>query len=143
MYKKFRNDLETGQKYEVLAQEQTMKYLENKYHLIAVYDDYKYDFQLSNGLFYEVKYERLSLKTNNIFIEFEAFNKSSGINKTLADYYIIILPIDDDNNQFLMIDVDVIKQLINDEQYKRIHQDKFKAGYIFDKKMIINNGLLI
>ena len=43
MYKKFRNDLETGQKYEVLAQDQVMKYLDNKYSLVAMYDDYKYD----------------------------------------------------------------------------------------------------
>jgi len=143
MYKQFRIDLALGLKFESLAQKQIMEHLENKYKVINTYDTFEYDFQLSNGLFYEVKYERMSLKTNNVFIEFESFNKSSGINKTLADFYIIILPIDDDINNFLLIDVDMIQKLIEEKRYLKIFNSKDKSGYIFNKHIFTRYGLLI
>ena len=47
---------------------------------------FRYDVKLSNNLTYEVKYERSSLKTNNVLMEYIAFQKLSGIYTTQADY---------------------------------------------------------
>ena len=143
MNKQFKADLEVGQKYEVLAQEKIIKYYGNIYEVVEVCDDFKYDFMLSNDMTYEVKFERCSLKTNNVFIEFIAFNKISGIQQTKADYYIIVLPVNAIENQFVLIEVEVLKTLISKKKYSRIHTDKFKSGYIFPKNIIISYGIII
>ena len=138
----FQKDLAVGQKFEIIAQNRIIEYYENNLKVIEMCNDYRYDFKLSNDLTYEVKYERSSLKTNNVFMEYIAFQKPSGIDRTQANFYIIILPINDTENQFVLIDVDVIKQLIKDKEYTRKHSDKYKSGYIFSKEIIIENGIL-
>ena len=143
MNKQFKADLEVGQKYELLAQENIIRYYGNKYQVVEVCNDFKYDFMLSNDMTYEVKFERCSLKTNNVFIEFIAFDKISGIQQTKADYYIIVLPVNALENQFILIEVEVLKTLINSKKYSRIHVDKFKSGYIFPKNVIITYGINI
>ena len=142
MFKQFQKDLSIGQKYEVIAQDRIIKYYENNLKVSETCNDFRYDFKLSNNFTYEVKYERSSLKTNNIFLEYIAFQKPSGIDMTQADFYILVLPINDTDNQFLLIDVDTLKQLIIDKQYTREHIDKYKSGYIFSKETIIKNGIL-
>ena len=69
MYSQFKKDLSIGQKYEVLAQDRIIEFYENNLKVIETCDNYKYDFRLSNNYTYEVKFERSSLKTNNIFLE--------------------------------------------------------------------------
>jgi hypothetical protein len=60
--------------------------------------DFRYDLKLGNikeeelaEIFankkIEVKYDQLSLKTGNIFIEYESRGKKSGISKSEAEYY--------------------------------------------------------
>ena len=142
MYTQFENDLIIGNKFEIIAQERIIKYYENKLKVIETCNDFRYDFKLSNNLTYEVKYERSSLKTNKVFMEYIAFQKPSGIDRTQADYYIFVLPINDNGNQFVLISVDVIKQLINEKVYTRKHTDKYKSGYIFSKSIIIQKGIL-
>ena len=142
MYSQFKKDLQVGQKYEVIAQDRIIKYYENNLKVIETCNDYRYDFKLSNDFTYEVKYERTSLKTNNIFLEYIAFQKPSGIDMTLANYYIFVLPVNDTDNQFLLIDVDTLKQLVIDKQYTREHVDNYKSGYIFSKYIIIHKGIL-
>jgi hypothetical protein len=142
MYSQFKKDLSIGQKYEVIAQDRIIEYYENKLKVIETCDNYKYDFRLSNDFTYEVKFERSSLKTNNIFLEYIAFQKPSGIDMTQADYYIFVLPVNETDNQFVLIDVDTLKQLIIDKQYTREHTDKYKSGYIFSKFIIIHKGIL-
>ena len=106
-------------------------------------DDFRYDFELTNNYKFEVKADIKASLTNNIFIEFLQFNLSSGIDTTEADYYIIIVPL----NEYILIETEKIKQLINEKLYKFIiHPNKnnnYTSGYIFDKKIIINNGILI
>lgn len=145
MYKQFQEDLVVGNKYEALAQERIIKFYgdDNGLQVIETCNNYKYDFRLSNDMTYEVKFERASLKTGNVFIEYMAFNKPSGIVKTLADYFIIVLPIDDIENQYVLVDVDVIKKLIAEKLYTREHIDKYKSGYIFMRAIIIECGILI
>ena len=48
-------------------------------------------FQLSNFDKYEVKYDRIAIKTNNIFVEAIQFNKISGLFLSEAKYYIFII----------------------------------------------------
>ena len=45
--------------------------------------------------------------TNNIFIEFLQFNIPSGIDKTEADYYILIISL----NEYILIKTDTIKKI--------------------------------
>lgn len=142
MYKQFQIDLSIGQKFEVIAQDRIIEYYENKLKVIETCNDHRYDFRLSNNLTYEVKYERSSFKTGNIFMEYIAFQKPSGIDRTQADYYIFVLPINDTDNQFVLVCVDVIKQLIENKEYTRKHSDKYKSGYIFSKFVIIHKGIL-
>ena len=143
MNTQFKKDLIIGQKYEVIAQDRIIEYYGNNLKVIETCNDYRYDFKLSNEFTYEVKFERSSLKTNNIFIEFVAFQKPSGIDMTIADYYIIILPINDTVNEFVLIDVDTIKQLILDKQFTRVHIDNYKSGYIFNKFIIKHKGIIL
>jgi hypothetical protein len=60
--------------------------------------DFRYDLKLGNikeeelaEIFankkIEVKYDQLSLKTGNIFVEYESRGKKSGISKSEAEYY--------------------------------------------------------
>jgi hypothetical protein len=142
MNTQFKKDLLLGKHYETLAQERIIKYYENKFDVIEICNDFKYDFKLSNNLTFEVKFERLSLKTNNVFMEYIAFHKPSGIDNTQANFYIIVLPTNEIENQFVLISVDVIKQLIVDKEYTRKHTDKFKSGYIFSKYIILHKGIL-
>ena len=44
-----------------------------------------YDFETTNDIKYEVKGDRLSIKTGNFYIEYSAFNKPSGISISTAN----------------------------------------------------------
>ena len=44
---------------------------------------------ISDNKIYEVKTDEASLRTNNYFIEFVGYGKSSGIATTEAEYYIL------------------------------------------------------
>jgi hypothetical protein len=129
-YKVFERKLQLGLYWERQAISTLINYFDGKYSLLNTNDDYKYDFQLTNGLKYEVKYDHMASKTNNIFIEFEQYNKPSGILKTYADYYIIIVPYD--QIKFLMVRVDDIIEFIKNSRYKKIYGDEFKKGFLFD-----------
>ena len=98
---------------------------------------------MSNGLKYEVKADIKAVLTNNIFIEYLQFNIPSGIDRTESDYYIIIIPL----SEYILIKTNIIKKLINNKQYKFIIKpnktNNFTAGYIFEKHLIICNGILI
>ena len=136
--------LEIGLIYEAKALKQILKYYEkDKIELKRTNDNFKYDFELSNGLKFEVKADIKASITNNIFIENLQFNIASGIDKTKADCYIIIVPM----SEYILIKTEIIKNLINDKLYKFIIQpnknNNFTAGYIFEKHLIINNGILI
>ena len=135
--------LELGLIYKDKALQKILKYYGSNIKLLRTNDDFKYDFELSNGIKFEVKVDIKASLTNNIFIEYLQFNISSGIDKTEAEYYIIIVPM----NEYILIKTNVIKKLINEKLYKFIIQpnrnNNFTAGYIFDKQIIINNCILI
>ena len=141
-YNKFLQDLNTGHQFEEKARKRIIKHYHNEFNVVEICNDFKYDFRLSNGKCYEVKYDKSSMKTGNIFIEFISFTKSSGIDKTQADYYIIITPLNEIENIYLLIGVDVIKQMITDTADVRIYKDKYKSGFLFKKDLLINNGII-
>ena len=135
--------LNVGLIYETKALQKILKYYGSNIKLLRTNDDFKFDFELSNGLKFEVKADIKASITNNIFIEYLQFNISSGIDKTEADYYIIIVPL----NEYILIETKKIKNLIDEKLYKFIIQptknNNYTAGYIFEKQFIINNGILI
>ena len=136
--------LELGKLYEDKALYKILKYYEKDgLKLLETNNNFKYDFVLSNGLKYEVKADIKAVLTNNIFIEYLQFNIPSGIDRTESDYYIIMIPL----SEYILIKTNIIKKLINDKQYKFIikqnKRNNFTAGYIFEKHLIICNGILI
>jgi hypothetical protein len=90
-YNLFKEKLLIGQHFELLAQKQLIAYHNGKYDVIETCNDATFDFQLSNGKYYEVKFDNKASTTGNIFIENVQFNKPSGIDVTKANYYIIVL----------------------------------------------------
>ena len=140
---KFIPKLNIGLIYEDKALQKILKYYGSNVKLLNSNDDFKYDFELSNGLKFEVKADIKASITNNIFIEFLQFNISSGIDKTTADHYIIIVSL----NEYILIKTEIIKNLIDEKLYKFIIQptknNNFTADYIFEKQYIIENGILI
>jgi hypothetical protein len=88
---KFNMDLKFGKIYEKKFAELTKKEYEisdgKTYWDVIIKDDDK-------KLVYEVKTDRRMNKTNNFCIEYEYNKKPSGINKTMADYWVFIEIID-------------------------------------------------
>jgi hypothetical protein len=78
----WKDDLKFGQQYELIA----LKYFD--FIEYQLNDDNRYDLLLDNQIKVEVKADRLSHSTRNMAIEFECFDKPSGINTSEADYYI-------------------------------------------------------
>jgi hypothetical protein len=93
-----------------------------------------FNFQLSNGKYYEVKYDNKASTTGNIFIENVQFNKPSGIDITKADYYIIVLNSTNYFNiekyLFLKFGTSKLRKLIKKELYYKYYVDHNKSGYL-------------
>ncbi len=78
-YTLFNSLLLLGQQFEEKAQQHIINYYKNKNKEVQLLNICNYDFQLSNLDKYEVKYDRIAVKTNNIFVEVMQFNKESGL----------------------------------------------------------------
>lgn len=129
----FKNDLSFGEAFEL----ELLKYIS--------YDSYKkpqgkfkdYDLEIiSNNIntYYEVKCDRMSFKTGNIAIEYECFDKPSGIESTKADYYGYFI-LNPNGYDLYIVPVSQIKEFINKKIYKRTVKggDYFKSHmYLFD-----------
>jgi hypothetical protein len=127
-YTLFKEKLIIGQHFELLAQKQLINYYNGKYNVTETCNDADYDFKLSNGKYYEVKYDNKACTTGNIFIETVQFNKPSGIDITKADYYIIALNstnyFNTDKYLFLKIRTSKLRKLIKKELYDKYYVDK-------------------
>ena len=133
----FKKDLEFGNYYEL----ELLKYLE--------YDKYKqsqgnfkpYDIKIYRGdkkIRYEVKADRITYKTGNIAIEYECFNKPSGITTTKSKYYSYFIIYPNKNYDLYIIPVKELKKSITENKYKRILSGGFKNMsnfYLFDKNI--------
>jgi hypothetical protein len=86
---------------------------------------------------YEVKADRRTFITNNIAIEFECFNKPSGINKTRANKY-VYFEIEPGGYVMYIIPVKYINKCIMENKFKReVKGGDFNKSkmYLFDKSI--------
>ena len=109
-YENFLIKLKKYQPYEELASEKIC--LLNSVSVLNTCNTYKYDFETSDGIKYEVKADEMSLRTNNFFIEFIGYGKPSGITTTEAKFYILT-----DTKIYYLIDVDELKKICIDNEY--------------------------
>lgn len=92
-----------------------------------------YDFKTSDNITYEVKADIMSQTTNNFFIEYEGYNKPSGLAITKAEKHILI-----SGDEYYVINTQQIKQLIKINKYRQVMtQNKSTKGYLIPKKDII------
>ena len=85
-YETFLKNVDKYHIYEIIASEKIC--LLNNTNVVKFNNDYRYDFKTLDKIKYEVKTDELSLKTNNLFIEFESYKKPSGIILSQSHYYI-------------------------------------------------------
>ena len=130
-YKAFLKNVDKYHIFEIIASEKIC--LLNNTQLIKFNNDYRYDFKTCDKLRYEVKTDELSLKTNNLFIEFESYKKPSGISASKAHYYIFSDTID-----YYLIETQKLKEILNNVINKKIvsTKDKLTFGYLVRKEVI-------
>jgi hypothetical protein len=141
-YSDFKKCLKIGQIFEKKAQQKIMNYYKNKYHVVHENDNYEYDFLLSNGKTYEIKYCSLSNGSNTIFLETVAFKKPSGINTTKANYYIFVINCND-GLLFIKIKVKNLLRIIKKNLFSRYFRDDKKEGYVIQIDIIKQYGKII
>jgi hypothetical protein len=141
-YDNFRKCLKIGKIFEKKAQLKICEYYKNKYHVVNENDNYEYDFMLSNGKYYEVKYCSLNNGYNTIFLETVAFNKPSGINTTKANYYIFVINCQD-GLLYIKIKVKNLIKIITKNLYCKYFKDEKKEGYVIQIDIIKQYGKVI
>jgi hypothetical protein len=149
-YINFQKCLKFGQIFEKKAQAKLIEYYKNKYHIVNENNTYEYDFILSNGKYYEVKYCSLNNCNDTIFLETVAFDKPSGINKTKADYYIFVIKqknvnmfINTELLEFIKINVKKLIKIIKKELFSKYFKDEKKEGYLIDVNIIKQYGKIV
>lgn len=136
----FQELLKLGQEHEQEAIKRIEKLNNSKCMMQQDETNFKYihyDFLTSDGLKYEVKYDRASDKTGNCFIEFlDGRNKISGITISDANFYIIYT-----HQLYLMISIEKLKELTINKDIRR-GKDGTK-GYIINWELIKNSSIII
>jgi hypothetical protein len=131
----FKSDLIFGNKYE----QEFVNYLgyDNFKIIEGHFKEYDIEIVIDNVIIYfEIKADRLTHKTNNICIEYECNNKPSGITTTKANHYGYFEIINDNEYRLYVIPVNIIKKNINKKLYNRCinggdgYRSKF---YLFNK----------
>ena len=92
MNNNFIDNLEFGRIYEKEAQDRIIKLNDVSIILEQNSDNWMFthfDFMSSDNITYEVKADKMSLKTNNLCIEVKNKNGLTGLSITKADYHII------------------------------------------------------
>lgn len=129
----FQADLKLGEEYQ------------QKYLSLIDYDSYEmatgnfkpYDIKIVRHPFtktYEVKADRMTIKTGNVVIEYECNNKPSGITSTEADTWIYFIV---GSNEYIEIDTATLRQLIADNKWTRKIRggDGYRAAmYLFPRQ---------
>lgn len=130
----FKEDLAFGNEYE-------NKYIEYKNFRQCVHMKgyFKYYDIEADGVFYEVKTDRLAHKTGNFCIEYEYNSKPSGITATKADIYAYII-ISGDDFSIYEIPTKIIREFIDNKKYRKnmsINGGKTKM-YLFSLELFLN-----
>lgn len=136
---RFKSDLHRGQKYEIWLNENVL------YNLLSVYgNDKAYDIKVKGATF-EVKTDAKAFHTNNIGIEFECYEKQSGIFATQADYWVHIIPQEGilfffnvkELKKYIRINYDTLKKVYGgDDNASRIFLFNYKNLILPHKKII-------
>jgi hypothetical protein len=134
-YIEFYKKLKQYRPYEIEASKRISALYDVK--IISFNNTNKYDFIDSNNIKYEVKTEPSSLKTNNYFIEFFAYNKQSGLMVSEADYYIFC-----DTVIYYMIAIKKLKKLVKNSVI-RTTKDGLTFGYLVKTSIINNKSIVI
>ena len=100
----------------------------------------EFDIKFNNtGIKYEVKTDNRMNQTGNVFIEYECYNKLSGINTTRSHLYIIT-----DRINYNMIPLKILKSLCNEKyvktRYVKDEKGITRKGYLIKKYKILNNS---
>ena len=114
----FKNDLDFGNKYEI----ELLKYLDYDKYIQSKGKFKPYDLKIYNNnkiTRYEVKADRMTHYTGNIAIEYDCFNKPSGITTTRASYYAYFVVKPNNEYDYYIIPVKKIKKYITEKKYKR------------------------
>jgi hypothetical protein len=117
---KFTSCLSQGKFYE----QETLKYIDHDAHEFSVGKCKEWDIKVSKqGLpvYYEVKSETNAFKYGNLCIEYEYNDGKSGIDATIADYWVHFAIKDKAKNIYTLfiIPTGELRQLITDEKYLR------------------------
>ena len=130
-YEAFLKNVDKYRIYEIIASEKIC--LLNNTQLLKFNNDYRYDFKTCDKLRYEVKTDVISIKSNNLFIEFESYKKTSGISISKANYYIFCDTID-----YYLIQTQKLKEILNNIENKKIvsTKDKLTYGYLIKEQLI-------
>ena len=134
-YNDFLNKLKKYTPYELIAADKIclLKFVS----VSGICKNYKYDFMTSDNIKYEVKTDIMSLKTDNIFIEFMGYGKPSGIATTEANFYII-----NDTVNYYMISVIKLKQLVKNTRILNT-KDGLTSEFIISIKTLKENSKII
>jgi hypothetical protein len=141
----FKIDLQYGKKYELLTALKLKEKFNYKLVEIPKGKCEGYDIKMihfNKFIKFEVKTNRQEYKT--IFIEYaKNNNKPSGIFNTTSKYYIFVdISNDEAYIKYYMIEVNILKDIINNETIKR-QPNKFNTawGFIINKYSIINSSV--
>lgn len=137
MINTFIKDLEFGNKYENLL----IEYLgyDDAKIMDGCFKDYDIEININNKMVYfEVKADRLTNKTNNICIEFECSKLPSGITTTKANHYAYYEIIDETKHNLYIIPVSRIKKYIILNKYHRI----INGGHNYNSKLYLFSKII-
>lgn len=114
----FKDDLHEGKN----AENECIEILAKKMNLSLAHfkknNTYAYDFEIIPlGITIEVKHDVMAVKTGNIAIEYECRGNASGINTSLAHYWVYKI-----GQQFYIIELQKLKNILDDEKniYKKV-----------------------
>ncbi len=139
VYRNFKECLQLGQEYELLALDKIKKLNIVDVKQIQNKDNFKimhHDFQTTDDIKYEVKADFASEVSGNFFCELAIMDKPSGILISDADFYIVV-----SCGIFHLINIEVLKKLT---LVARIARTRYGSeGYIISMNDIKSNSQII
>ena len=99
-----------------------------------------YDFT-SDGIKYEVKADKLTYKTGNLFIEYECSDKPSGITTSEAQMlFYFVINAEGKPDRIYLIETGFLKALITSSDFKRVSGgDGWRVrGYLIPEQLLKN-----
>ena len=134
-YQQFLINLQKYKPYEFIAQGRICSLFNTE--ILNVCCNKDYDFETTQKIKYELKTDEKSLTTGNFYIEYQGYNKLSGITTTKADYYIL-----SNTKEYYLIDVGILRALTKNKP-TRATKDGSTLGYIINKNLIIKHSIEI